>query len=1057
MNNFTFEIFDFNTKTYTDYTAFAVFPFSFANLLDEQLDEAQITLKGLPKTYTHPITGVTVNNGEVFKPFTICRVGLANAPKCVLTEEQNNAIVENKNNSDWTYGYDSINKKRYEFNERLFFVANDRAVEKPVGSGRYNHDIYLIELTKITERYIGDNLTFTNSLGSNYNDKAYARCDFEYKSDLTSSGITTTEKGSFYSSVIKNFNNTEQTITFLTPEELETQESNLPNNVFFPDLVGADETKTLVGVKDTSTNANIQLNNYMATFEEGIYSVNYYYSAYLSSLSGVAFQTLNLKYTFVIVKNRLPLKKWTVTDVINRLFDLVEPIRYAGASVGQTYPRFRLDGVRYNADGTRQSTYIAGSIAEKLDKIIAPEFAFTVETLRESLQQVGGFIHGEPRITGFTYRGNGAPYFIINFDLYGGNEYSNISKEKPITSTLGVDVNQYCTALDSPTENLTNTLNWAQGVIVEPFDNGTRTVRTETTTARLAEDNTTFIPTLKGISLFGGIPNSLTVEYNGSKYDLTPYVFEKTDYDLLSSYDGYYPFSKAYALFYTQNEPNIYGLFFKVPSAINPIFREYAIVNILRAVTGDSSINLSGQEILTLEYTVSYKPIYSARIRTHKQCILDNLPSTLAYNQSANLIESTYYSENLRGAVERLGNVEKTYTYHLTFISQIPKVGTKFDKDYYITSVSCEFLPVYIKCTVALSKRFNRKSQYVGINTMKRMWEISERNAIKRESNYNTFIMISETASESDITLAQASAGILTQSAKNLLNANNLITSPVSAVMVTPKDINKDDINSNYQITLPVIASAFNTAMTFTFDFFDNYSAGQKLTTYSGQTGEDGTDTASGLWGEYVPYTDYYGRVYWLAYTLYGGNNLILVSGNANSLPQAEIGTLGYTALKDYVLYRKDNREIPQVTAQITVVTDNEDVIIGSALCRNCALVNRSPIAYKLYAFKNTISALDGKINNLAEMLTSGEALEVTQGVTINNSSIVLPSISNANQYKAWALVTDVTETVIDVSTEDGQTDTTQTITEGGEILIGKNNAQINGQTLYFTAKNSIY
>ena len=168
MNNFTFEIFDFSTKTYTDYTAFAVFPFSFANLLDEQLDEAQITLKGLPKTYTHPITGVTINNGEVLKPFIICRVGLANAPKCVLTEAQSNQIAENKNNSNWTYNYDTDNKRRYEFNNCLFFVANDRAIEKPVGSGKYNHELYLIELTKITERYIGDNLTFTNSLGSNY-------------------------------------------------------------------------------------------------------------------------------------------------------------------------------------------------------------------------------------------------------------------------------------------------------------------------------------------------------------------------------------------------------------------------------------------------------------------------------------------------------------------------------------------------------------------------------------------------------------------------------------------------------------------------------------------------------------------------------------------------------------------------------------------------------------------------------------------------------------------------------------------------------------------------
>ncbi len=92
-------------------------------------------------------------------------------------------------------------------------------------------------------------------------------------------------------------------------------------------------------------------------------------------------------YTFAVVENKLPLKPWTISSVINRLLDLCEPIR-RGES-----PRFRLQGVQANGSITENS------LADRLDKIISPEFSFTKQTLRECLQEIGRAIHGEPRLT----------------------------------------------------------------------------------------------------------------------------------------------------------------------------------------------------------------------------------------------------------------------------------------------------------------------------------------------------------------------------------------------------------------------------------------------------------------------------------------------------------------------------------------------------------------------------------------------------------------------------------------------------------------------------------
>ena len=776
-------------------------------------------------------------------------------------------------------------------------------------------------------------------------------------------------------------------------------------------------------------------------------------SATNSSSNTVVF-TYSFYYYFNATNNRLPLKKWTVTDVINRVFDLIEPLEVVSTTlpveiVGKNYPRFRLQGVKYDANGKRLPTYESGSQAEKFDKILSPEFSFTRSTLRETLQQIGGFIHGEPRITRELTDENGKSYFEVAFDMYGSAERSKIKEQPYITATFGTDVNQYCTALDSSADNLTNTLDGAQGVITEPFNGYYKSLRTEQTTARLAEDNSTYIATQFPINIIGENKKIVCRYIPGigeGTWDITPYVFEESDYANLSSYEGTYPFSKAYAIYYTQGQKNIKGLFFKAEHAISPIFHEYSIVNILRAVTGNNALDIKGQDLMRLSFSVTYLPYYSARVKTHKQLIMGGLPSVLAYNQGANGIETRYYGEHLKGTVARLGNVEKTYTYELALLSQIPKIGTRFDNNYFISNVAWEAFPTHIKCTVALSKHFNRLSSYVGVNSTKRMYEISEKQSQLRQTLFPLYIVISEKSGSTDTTNEKIS-----KPARLLMNDNSVaFESPVSAVSLGLKDINGEDVVS-YNITLPVIASAFGNAMTFTYNFEDNYAVGQKVVRVDGDG--DANDNVTGYWGAHVPYTDYYGRVYYLEAFVAGGNLNKGDSMNFTSLPQGAIDNVAstnYLLLNRRYLYRKDNREIPQITHEIAVVTDSENIIIGSALCRNCSAVNNAPKAYKLFVFPELLNVIENRVD-----LTN--AVEVT-GYTINADNIVLPAITGAEAFKSWAFVTLPSERPINVSDESGTEETTQTIYEGSEILIGANNAQLTeSKTLYFILKQKIY
>lgn len=161
MTNYSVSVFDEKAQQWIDYTKYAVMPIKFADLLDEQLDEAELTLKAIPVEYFRPLTLVKVNvRCENDAPIS------SRYFQKVLARAQTDIIESGGANG--TY---------YERLERVFIVANDSAneimglkVKRGVNAGKsvYNHQIYLIEITKIAEGFIGDALTYTNTLGNDY-------------------------------------------------------------------------------------------------------------------------------------------------------------------------------------------------------------------------------------------------------------------------------------------------------------------------------------------------------------------------------------------------------------------------------------------------------------------------------------------------------------------------------------------------------------------------------------------------------------------------------------------------------------------------------------------------------------------------------------------------------------------------------------------------------------------------------------------------------------------------------------------------------------------------
>ena len=151
MNKFKIEIYDPKAKVWEDYSRYAVLPLKWANLLDEQLDEANVTLKKVPQEY--------------FLPLRKVRVTLINSPDALFGGDEE---IKSRAENNATITFNDRTKKISETLTINFVIANDNSIENPVGSGKFDHEIYLIELTKILEGFIGDSITFTNPLGNNY-------------------------------------------------------------------------------------------------------------------------------------------------------------------------------------------------------------------------------------------------------------------------------------------------------------------------------------------------------------------------------------------------------------------------------------------------------------------------------------------------------------------------------------------------------------------------------------------------------------------------------------------------------------------------------------------------------------------------------------------------------------------------------------------------------------------------------------------------------------------------------------------------------------------------
>ena len=907
--------------------------------------------------------------------------------------------------------------------EMLYFIANDDAFETPIGSEAYNHELTLIELTKFLECFPLESLCFTNPNGNDYTREA------------TTPTITDEANQGADELLYKWIDKTSSDIK--TPAAIGTI-YNLYNLEGYGIGYPADEDEAVVTIENKNGTKSYNSKDYShgASFSniafeiaEGENKITYEYRLALNARP-YGWE----RFTIYGVENKYPLKPWTVKGVIERILDLVEPTERGGVK------RFSLSIPEGKAHIFEQ---------------IAPEFTFTRMTLREALQVVGGFIHAEPRLGGI---------YDINWDFYGEQERAKIhnyrtGKDKYIDETKyralqsSFNVDQACTKLDSYQDNLVNRVHWERGTTAQPFNDGEQTLRTETAYIR-GEENTAFhFPTQQGVDR---IVKFEYIDENGNKFDIAPYVFEEKVYNYLSSYEGAYPQAKAYALYYTQSGKGINGFFFKAPSAVaNGAFKNYAIVNILERVgakipEGIKADGKDGNAYDKMKFRLTYVPIYSTRVSQSK-AYLDEylpLPRVVNYAQSDNSAETRFFGENIKGAVSRMGNPEKTYTLNLRNLNNIPKTGQLWDNEHYIVSVSTAVNQDLFEVSVGLSKNFNRKSQYIGASSIKRIYEVSEEMVQQRHTVYTDYIVLSKkeppTVNIYDTGLLLGDAGVKAV-ASTFTSGWYFINDEISCVLA--RGMTKKG-EAQETVVLPVIASAFGNAMEFTWEYKDNFSAGLMNKEFTGEI--------KGSFSTEVEYTDYYGRIYWYEFSLMSHEQFTNLGAitDAASLPGllpdhkhlSPFTSSRYIGTRENVplIERKDSREALKKTYTLEFVTDEPTFIIGSEFARKCPLVFKDDDE----TYVPTLYILNKRINKFATQFTMNDVaadLGWAKQPQLSEDGALFKSFSIEGKVATedglswvYAIAPHKGNQEIIVEDEDGNIGPLNTDYEG-EILIGEN------------------
>jgi len=683
-------------------------------------------------------------------------------------------------------------------------------------------------------------------------------------------------------------------------------------------------------------------------------------------------------------------------------------------------------------DGLESPKYaLKASLRNSLNNISAPEFTFTLGHLMDNLSQVGGFIHAIPRVvpnefiavdkTG-VYLNDWQNWNVIDFDFLGEDVTFENDEETNQEGFWGID--DYASNFVTNVENALQTNFRSYTSVIEPFDGGFISPRTESSDFIITDDNCvikTSLPIYRILSLKASI--------KGITVDLTDYIVEYNKYQTLSAYSAEKD-SKAVKIYYTKGSNIIKGLEFEPDAALDIIeglFDNTAIRNITGGYDG---------AIKDLAFNITYIPYRNFKARQYRMLITNNENSTLFYNQQSNVVDIEAYGESIKGALLRTGNPVYVDTFYFKSFENIPNIGMVRNDGYYIYAITTEIYNNLYKCTIKFSKDFNKLNEYTGIKSDYRQYEISETESSNRNPDYGEFCILSiepdtryleESTEEDDnddlLTDVQGYLSCLgwqdfaitqMRNKLNLINGSGTQGERLSFAYMETSSIEYDSLGEGHEIThkilLPLSCFSFGNSILLHCKAQDNYAAGTSV------ANKDGAKALE----EYVEYSDFYGTIdsmkvaFGIGSPIKDDDGTILkdVPAYSKKLYDFDAYSLNEGNLvadfRNYPFWLdKDSREAISFSYQLHFVTNTPRIQIGKSLSEIWGFVGDTASTLKVVEFYKMPNKFNNKISDYSSFKAAPEYTNlVTQDFIYKRLHIKAPERSDIFCV-GWGVITD--------------------------------------------------
>ena len=636
----------------------------------------------------------------------------------------------------------------------------------------------------------------------------------------------------------------------------------------------------------------------------------------------------------------------------------------------------------------------SGSLYTFLSTTNSPEFTFKGINLREAIKQVGDSFDGIPRL----YI-NSSDELELTFDFVNELKELITSESDFIEKSIQQNIELHATNLESNVLNLVNDITENnESVEYYPADGSYISPRTD---GYYFDFTKSYIPTPKPIYRIDLLLGLLNVKaYNDRTADYlygTALTLELIDLNLTPRIVEYNTFKtldetgttlgelyRRTTLFYEYKKNNIqlgetYGLFdtkIVLDSVVEEAILDQLIDEGLMIESDRNRIVLTYSSTQDMVYRVQYEPLPNeTRLSMERQDNTDvSYNSSLVSNQQSRLVNLEQFSNNLYGRINRIGNSELQLSNREVSSTDLYNIGDYTDDLYIITEKEVIFFKDYVYAKYGLSRNFNKISDFIGINSEIRQWEIGEKNTLNRNVFYNEHIEIEAlpSGSGSDSSQLMQSDGI-----KSYIDT--LYTSS------TEKPVRGSIMGSAYadDVLMPMSSNGGGNSLIFSWELPSNVYAGSFVEDIGGQIANN-----------FELYTTEDGGLPNFTLYLFDSLNTGDTSSNdykdtADNYPKTDTTYINKTLLKNDSVFilNKDNREIIGGTIQLQQKPkDSSNLGFGRVFSSRNRLVSENPpTTIKLYVYTNGFKF---------DRTYTGQA---PSGYASNNTAVIVPNYTNLN------------------------------------------------------------